>query len=72
MPILSAVLRPGLALMQRLRLRARLVLVFVVLVVPLLAMGMVLALTRRRPRSDVIARTWSFRDRAAPLGAEPA
>ncbi|MET0599130.1 MAG: putative peptidoglycan glycosyltransferase FtsW [Mesorhizobium sp.] len=36
------------------------------------AMGMVLALTRRRPRSDVIARTWSFRDRAASLGAEPA
>jgi methyl-accepting chemotaxis protein len=43
MPILSAVLRPGLALMHRLHLRTRLVLVFALLVVPLLAMGTMLA-----------------------------
>jgi cell division protein FtsW len=29
------------------------------------AMGMVLALTRRRPRSDVIANAWAFREREA-------
>jgi cell division protein FtsW len=31
------------------------------------AMGMVLALTRRRPRSDVIARAWSVREREGGL-----
>jgi cell division protein FtsW len=35
-------------------------------------MGMVLALTRRRPRSDVIARAWSFRDKQGGLEPEAA
>jgi cell division protein FtsW len=34
------------------------------------AMGMVLALTRRRPRSDVIARAWDFQTRRS-IGLEP-
>jgi cell division protein FtsW len=37
------------------------------------AMGMVLALTRKRPRSDVIARAWNFRqDQQSGLAAEAA
>jgi len=36
------------------------------------AMGMVLALTRRRPRSDVLAQTWRFREREDELAAEAA
>jgi len=35
-------------------------------------MGMVLALTRRRPRSDVIARAWSFRERDGEARADAA
>jgi cell division protein FtsW len=35
-------------------------------------MGMVLALTRRRPRSDVIARAWNFRDKQGRLEPEAA
>ena len=35
-------------------------------------MGMVLALTRRRPRSDVIARAWNFRDKQGGLEPEAA